>query len=196
LIRLRTVKHLYLLRHTKSSWNEPGLVDHERPLAPRGRNACRKLAKHLRREGIRPEFVLCSWSQRTRETLELIRSALRDAVIEIEDGLYAADRDRLLARLRELPETTGSVLLIGHNPGLQDLALTLARESTRFAEKFPTGALATFALDTAWSRVGEARAELVAYVVPCELAQARDLARVGRLRAPLATSGCRCRCRD
>ena len=84
--------------------------------------------------------------------------------------LYAAGSDRLLARLRELPETAGSVLVIAHNPGLQDLALTLAPNSARLAEKFPTGALATFALDAPWSRVGEGGAELVAYVVPRELA--------------------------
>jgi phosphohistidine phosphatase len=163
------VKHLHLLRHAKSSWANPELADHERPLAPRGRKACRKLAKHLRREGTRTDLVLCSSAQRARETLELIRSALGDAAIEIEEELYAAGSDRLLARLRELPEEAGSVLLIGHNPGLQDLALTLAPGSTRVAEKFPTGALASLALDTPWLRVGEARAELVAYVVPREL---------------------------
>jgi phosphohistidine phosphatase len=169
-IRLTTVRHLHLLRHAKSSWDEPGLADYDRPLAPRGRRACKKLAKHLRREGIQPDTVLCSSSRRTRETLELIRSALEDPVIEIEDGLYAADSDRLLARVRELPETARSVLLIGHNPGLHELALTLAPGSAGFAEKFPTGALASLALDTPWPDIGAARAELVAYVVPRELA--------------------------
>jgi len=166
---MAAVKQLHLLRHAKSSWDDPGLPDHERPLAPRGRKACKKLAKHLRREGIRPELVLCSSSRRTRETLELISPALEDAAIEIEDGLYAAGSDRLLGRLRELPETAGCVLLIGHNPGLQDLALVLAPGSTRLEEGFPTGALASFALDDRWARVGEARAGLVGYVVPREL---------------------------
>jgi phosphohistidine phosphatase len=164
------LRHLHLLRHAKSSWDEPGLADVDRPLAPRGRKACKKLAKHLRSEGIRPDLVLCSSSRRTRETLELIRVGLEGAVIEIEDELYAADSDRLLARLRELPDAAGSVLLIGHNPGLQDLALVLAPESAALAEKFPTGALASLALDTPWARVGADRAELVAYVVPRELA--------------------------
>jgi len=166
---MAAVKQLHLLRHAKSSWDEPGLSDHERPLAARGRKACKKLAKHLRRDGIRPELVLCSSSRRTRETLELIRPALEDAAIEIEDGLYAAGSDRLLGRLRALPETAGAVLLIGHNPGLQDLALALAPGATRLEEGFPTGALASFALDDTWARLGEVRAELVAYVVPREL---------------------------
>jgi phosphohistidine phosphatase len=168
-IRLSVVKHLHLLRHAKSSWDDPGLADHERPLAPRGRRDCKKLAKHLRRHEVRPDLVLCSSSQRTRDTLELIRSALGDAAIEIEDGLYAAGSERLLARLRELPESAGSVLLIGHNPGLQDLALELAPGTTRLAEKFPTGALASFALDGPWSRVGDATTELLELVAPREL---------------------------
>lgn len=164
------VRYLHVLRHAKSSWDDPGLEDHERPLAPRGRKAGKRLAKYLRREGIQPELVLCSSSRRTRETLELIRSALGDAVIVIEGGLYASDCDRLLTRLRELPETAGSVLIIGHNPGLQDLARTLAPEATRLAEKFPTCALATFALDAPWPLLGDAPATLVSYVVPRELA--------------------------
>ena len=74
------MRYLHVLRHAKSSWDDPGLEDHERPLAPRGRKAGKRLAKHLRREGIQPELVLCSSSRRTRETLELIRSVLGDAV--------------------------------------------------------------------------------------------------------------------
>jgi phosphohistidine phosphatase len=163
------VKHLYLLRHAKSSWDAPELSDHERPLAPRGRKACAKLAGYLRREGIRPELVLCSSSRRTRETHELISTAFEGAVTTIEDELYAADSDRLLARLRELPDTTGSVLVIAHNPGLQDLAVRLAPHDARLSEKFPTGALASFAFDAPWAQIGETSTELVSYAVPREL---------------------------
>lgn len=168
-IKLTAVRQLHLLRHAKSSWKEDGLTDHERPLAPRGRRAGKKLEKYLRREEIRPALVICSSSQRTRETLALIRPSLGEAVIEIEDGLYAAGAEVLLARVCELPESVGSVLLIGHNPGLQDLALTLCPGSGRLAEKFPTGALAGFALSTPWSRLGEEEAELIAFVVPRDL---------------------------
>ena len=90
-------------------------------------------------------------------------------MIEIESGLYAADAEHLLARLHELPESVGSVLLIGHNPGLHDLAHALCPDSSRLAEKFPTGALASFALSTSWSRVTEDEAELTAFVVPRDL---------------------------
>ena len=163
------MKQLHLLRHAKSSWDEPWLADHDRPLAPRGRRAGKKLAKHLRHAGIRPDLVLCSSSKRTRETLDLIHPALGDAVVEIEEGLYAADSVQLLSRLREVPESTNSVLVIAHNPGLQDLALTLAAEPTRLPEAFPTAALASFAFDGRWADLDDLGAELVAFVVPREL---------------------------
>jgi phosphohistidine phosphatase len=163
------VRDLHLLRHAKSSWAESDLTDHERPLAPRGRRACTKLEKHLRRARIRPELVLCSSSVRTRETLELIRPALGDAALEIEDALYAASAEVLLTRLRRLPDRPRSVLLIGHNPGLEDLAVALAPDSRRLAHKFPTGALASFTLSGSWSRLGAAEVELTAFVVPREL---------------------------
>jgi phosphohistidine phosphatase len=164
------VHELYLLRHAKSSWDEPGLRDHERPLAPRGRKAGKKLARYLRDEGIRPELVLCSSARRTQETLGRILPALGEPVaVEIEDRLYGAGSEDLLARLRELPEDVGSALVIGHNPGLQDLALRLAPAEPRLAEKFPTGALASVALAGPWARLGETPVELTAFVVPREL---------------------------
>ena len=84
--RLTGVKRLYLLRHAKSSWSDPSLADEERPLAPRGRKAAKKMAKELRRREIRPKLVLCSSSRRTQETLELIGSSLGDPTIEVEEG--------------------------------------------------------------------------------------------------------------
>jgi phosphohistidine phosphatase len=163
------VHELHLLRHAKSSWDEPELPDQERPLTPRGRKASKKLARYLSDQEIRPDLVVCSSAWRTRETLERIRSSLGEPVVEIEDRLYGAGSNDLLARLRELPEGVGSALLIGHNPGLQDLALQLAPAEPRLAEKFPTGALASFALAAPWARLGAAAAELTEYVVPREL---------------------------
>src|SRR5262245_29809534 len=114
---------LHLLRHAKSSWDDPALPDHERPLAPRGRRDAKLIADHLLRERIAPELVLCSPALRTRQTLELVRPP---GTIELEDALYGASSEELLARLRTVPGSVESVMLIGHNPGLQDLALDLA----------------------------------------------------------------------
>jgi phosphohistidine phosphatase len=164
---------LYLLRHAKSSWSNPTLPDHERPLAPRGLRDAKRIAKHLRRLEVRPALVLCSSATRTRETFGLIQPALGDASVQVEEELYAASSDALLERLRAVPDEVGSLLLIGHNPGLYDLALLLAStgaERDRLEAKFPTAGFATLAVwRSPWSRLSEGDADLVAYVVPKQL---------------------------
>jgi phosphohistidine phosphatase len=171
------VKQLYLLRHAKSSWDDPALADHERPLAPRGRRAAARIAEHLRGEGIRPALILCSSSRRTRQTLEPVAAALPDVPTQVEADLYGAGEESLLARLRQLPDTADSVLLIGHNPGLQDLAVALAGAGdaetlARLRAKMPTAALATLAAPVArWRDLRPGGAELVAFVVPRELSR-------------------------
>ncbi|HYA09722.1 MAG TPA: histidine phosphatase family protein [Gaiellaceae bacterium] len=170
-------KTLYLLRHAKSSWDEAGLADRDRPLAPRGRKAARRIAKHLRDHEIAPAIVLCSSALRARQTLDAILPALAgEPEVLIEDALYAAGADSLLARLRAVPETVPSVLLIGHNPGIGDLAFMLAGGGDgaalqRLREGFPTGALATLEIaEAGWSGLGDGSASLTGYVVPRELA--------------------------
>jgi phosphohistidine phosphatase len=165
---------VYLLRHAKSSWSDPTLPDQERPLTRRGRRDAKRIAKHLVRLGIKPELVLCSAAERTRETLELVRPALgATSTVRLEAALYAASADKLLERLHAVPEQVASVMLIGHNPGLHDLALALASAGTeleRLEAKFPTAALATLTLPKAtWGRLSQADAVLAAYVVPKQL---------------------------
>jgi phosphohistidine phosphatase len=148
------------------------LADDERPLAPRGRRDAKRIAKHLRRLGCEPELVLCSSAARTRETLELIRPAVGHATVAVEDDLYAAASDDLLARIRRVPDAVASVMVIGHNPGLQQLALALATggdELERLEAKFPTAALAALSIEKAWSRLEPSDATLAAYVVPKQL---------------------------
>jgi phosphohistidine phosphatase len=168
----QAVQTLYLLRHAKSSWADATLADRERPLAPRGRRDAKRIAKHLRRLGCEPELVLCSSAVRTRETLELLRPALGVATVVLEDELYAASSDELLARIRLVPDAVASVIVIGHNPGLHQLALALASsgdELERLVATFPTAALATLAVATSWSRLAPADATLTGYVVPKQL---------------------------
>jgi phosphohistidine phosphatase len=164
------MKRLYLLRHAKSSWDDPTLVDHDRPLAPRGRRAVKVMAKHLRREGIAPQLVLCSTSRRTRQTLTRIAPDLgKSSDVEITSELYAARAAELLEVLRQVPEGVESVMLIGHNPGMQDLALSLARDGpqvTRVRGKFPTAALATLEFSGDWRDLAPSSAELLSFVTP------------------------------
>jgi phosphohistidine phosphatase len=167
------VKRLYLLRHAKSSWKDTSLPDRDRPLAARGRRAAKAIARHLREQGIEPELVLCSTARRARETLDRIEPAFGKPVIRVEDDLYAASADALLERLRSVPDTVESVMLIGHNPGLQELALTLARRSDTVREleaKYPTAALATLMVPVeSWQELDGETAELVALVRPRDL---------------------------
>jgi phosphohistidine phosphatase len=166
------VRTLYLLRHAKSSWADPALPDRDRPLAPRGRRDAKRISKHLRRLGIQPELVLCSPAARTRETLELAQPASGTSTVMLEEQLYGASCNELLERIRLVPDAVGSVMLIGHNPSLQQLALVLAsagEELERLEAKFPTGALATLALEKTWSRLAPADAMLATYVVPKQL---------------------------
>ena len=168
------VRRLYLLRHAKSSWEDPGRADHDRPLAARGRRATKLVAEHLRRERIAPALVLCSPARRARETLEGISSALGDEIqVRVEPELYGASDDTLLERLRAIPDTVQSAMLIGHNPAIQALALSLAGRGDELASaerKFPTGALATLTLGCAWRELEPGAAELVGFVRPKDLA--------------------------
>ena len=171
---VRAMRTLFLLRHAKSSWSDPTLADQERPLSARGRRDAKRIARHLAQLAIEPDLVLCSPAQRTRETLDLVRPALdasTSMIFEVE--LYGASADTLLDQLRGVPDGVESVLLIGHNPGVQDLALCLASEGVelnRLEEKFPTAALAILAVPkVTWAQLSEADAVLEAFVVPRQL---------------------------
>jgi phosphohistidine phosphatase len=166
-------RQLFVLRHAKSSWDDPGLGDHDRPLAARGRRAAAQVAGYLQAREIDPELVLCSSARRTRETLEGISPHGQTL---IEPQLYAATASDLIERLRRVPDPTASVMLIGHNPGLQMLVLGLAAgkatEGANLAavsHKFPTAALATLELTGDWSELRPGGAVLSWFVRPKDL---------------------------
>jgi phosphohistidine phosphatase len=170
--RTVTERRLYLLRHAKSSWKDRGLADQDRPLAGRGRRAAKAMAAYLKQHGIEPQLVLCSTARRTRETLDRIAASIGDGDVRVERELYLAGAGVLLARLHEIPATVTSVMLIGHNPGMEELALLLARRGAKVREleaKFPTGALATLAVKTGWAELDRGTAELVEFIRPRDL---------------------------
>jgi phosphohistidine phosphatase len=170
---MRAVRRVLLLRHGKSSWKDPALADHDRPLAGRGRRAAKTIARHMRDQQIQPELVLCSTARRAQETYELVEPGLGQPAVRLERALYAASSSELLTRLRRLPNGVESVLVIGHNPGLQQLALALTRPSplrAALAAKYPTAALASLALaDESWGRLEPGAAELDGFVRPRDL---------------------------
>lgn len=157
-------RRLLLLRHAKSSWDDPTLADHDRPLAPRGRKAAKLIGEHLRHEQVGISLVLCSSALRARETLDLL--ALPGEA-QIESALYGASAEQLLERLRLVSDEVESVLLIGHNPAVQELAASLVRGGDELAErKFPTAALATVTFGGPWRALDRDHAELAALVTP------------------------------
>lgn len=161
------VKRVWLLRHVKSSWNEPGLADHDRPLAPRGRKAAKRIGRWASANGVRPELVLCSTALRARATLELVSAGLGAPEAKIEAGLYHASAADLIERLHAVPADVAEVLVIGHNPALHELTCTLAPPGP---EAFPTGALAELRLVIdGWHDARPGCAELVQLVVPRSL---------------------------
>jgi phosphohistidine phosphatase len=166
---------LLLLRHAKSSWDDPKLADRDRPLNKRGHRAAGAIRQAMLDLGLTPDLVLVSPSRRTQETLAELEPWDDTPLVEPLDSLYLATAPQLLAILREVSETVRSVLLIGHNPGLHDLALLLAESSgesettQRIAAGFPTGALAEFAVGTQWQRLAAAGTRLVRFVRPKDL---------------------------
>ena len=133
------------------------------------------MADHLAAATPPPALVLCSTALRARDTLEPLRERLPpDTDVRIEGDLYGASAAGLLARLRGVDEATGAVLVVGHNPGLEDLARGLAGAGdagliARLHAKFPTGALATVSFSGPWTELGSGPARLEAYVVPADL---------------------------
>jgi phosphohistidine phosphatase len=149
------LKRLILLRHAKSSWDDPDLPDEDRPLAPRGRKAATKMGQHIQAQAqalARPELVLCSPALRARQTLERVLPFLDpQPKVVFDDAIYGASAGELLYRLHRVDQSVGSVMLVGHNPGMEDLAVALVGT----IESFPTAALAVLVVpvDT-WDEVG------------------------------------------
>ena len=167
------MRRLHLLRHAKSSWDADALADRDRPLAPRGRKATKRIARWARKHDVRPQLVVSSDAARARETLEGVLPGLGEPEAWFEGGLYAARAESLLERVRALPDDVEEAMLVGHNPGLGALVLLLAEPGdlrARAEAKVPTGALATLETDIErWSELEPGQARLVEFVVPREL---------------------------
>jgi phosphohistidine phosphatase len=171
---------LWLLRHAKSAWDDPGLDDFARPLSPRGKKACRLLARHMAERNLTPDLVLCSPATRTRQTWERLEKRLSGGVpdripVRFEPSLYLAEAATLLALTRAAPTECRELMLIGHNPGMEDFAARLSGSAAgdaleRLGEKFPTGGLAEIAFPAkAWAQVAPKGGFLASFVVPAQL---------------------------
>ena len=162
------------MRHAKSSWDDPQLSDEDRPLSPRGRKAAARMAEYIKGAGIEPSLMLCSSALRARQTVDLLKPAFpKGTKIKIEPRLYSAGSKELLARIRRLSPAAASVLIVGHNPAIQDLILDLAAaapELKAIRSKFPTAAIAVLEADRSqWDHITPGDASLVDFVTPKRL---------------------------
>jgi len=171
---------LLLLRHAKSDWSTDA-DDHDRPLSARGRKAAPEMGHYMRAEGYVPAVVLCSTATRTRETLDLLLSAWKDEPsVNYDRALYLAEWPQLVVAVKKAPASASPLLLIGHNPGLEQMAVGLCRAPDgaaerdrlkRLASKFPTAALAVLDFEiTSWGDLHPGSGELVAFTRPKDVA--------------------------
>jgi phosphohistidine phosphatase len=164
---------LSLLRHAKSSWDTPGLDDFERPLAMRGEDAAPRMGDYMKKQKLAPELILCSAAVRTRQTLDLVLPHLAGPpAVQYEDALYLAAARTLLARLRKIGPETTHAMLVGHDPGMHELAMDLAGTGdaealTALARKFPTAGLAVIVFEASqWSRIAPGKGRLELFITP------------------------------
>lgn len=166
---------LLLLRHAKSSWDDPSLADHQRPLNARGERAARAMSNAFAALHFAPDLAIISSSLRTRQTFEALHLNVEATEIDVTDALYLAASDGILDRLRLVPACTRSVLVVGHNPGLYDTAIELVGNDpatrpeapvTRLLDGYPTASLAEFSISVAWAELGLGRGRLVRFQRP------------------------------
>jgi len=175
------MRRLVLLRHFKSDRSASGVADHDRPLNTRGHEQGPLIAAYLVHNALVPDRVLCSTAARARATWDLVTRHLpKPPLVALEERLYEAEPETILDLVRETSQKAHSLLVVGHNPGLQQAALMLIASGDvemreRLREKFPTGALAVidFALDE-WRKVHPHAGRLDRLVTPRMLSEEPD----------------------
>jgi phosphohistidine phosphatase len=174
------VKRLLLLRHAKTVPAGPGSDDHERELMPRGRDDTPKMGRYIEKCGYTPDLIVASTSRRTVETVELVTEVFPGTQrIDYMEALYLAEPDVILSIIRLSSDKLKSLMVVGHNPGLEQIATVLAREPVKrkekdrfdlIEEKFPTAALAVLDFDVArWRDIAPGQGALKDFVRPRDL---------------------------
>jgi len=166
-------RELFILRHAKSDWGDSAVVDSARPLNRRGRKDAPRVGAWMREHYLYPGRVYCSTAVRARETLELIAQELelKPDSIEYRDDLYLASPSTLLALLREIPAEYNSVMLVGHNPGLQELIGIICETPlprSQSGKLLTTACLVQLKMPNDWEKLAR-QAELVRVIRPAEI---------------------------
>jgi phosphohistidine phosphatase len=169
------MRTLLLLRHGKSDWKQQASEDFDRPLNDRGRHAAGRIGRWMKEHHLDPEWVVCSPAARTRETLARLRSHLPipDTLIDFDDRVYLADLPTLLALLAHCPQDMSNILLVGHNPGMEQLLEYLCGPNLPLSAQgklMPTATLAQIALPDDWRALAVRSGKVVQIIRPEDLA--------------------------
>ena len=160
------MRTLYLLRHAKSSWKDASLADFERPLKGRGREAAEAMGRFLHSKKVGLSVLISSPSIRTRQTVEIVlRHGKLGVEPQFDQRIYEASLPTLVQVVSEIPDDTKAAMLVGHNPGMEELLAFLTRESRHM----PTCALARISVESSWKEVGRSSGKLEWYVTPKDL---------------------------
>ncbi|PYT02158.1 MAG: hypothetical protein DMF60_22130 [Acidobacteria bacterium] len=166
------MKTLMLLRHAKSDWEDASLPDFDRPLAARGRRDAPRVGKALRKRGSLPGLIISSPAARAKATIDaVIKTAKLDGELQFNEAIYGASSAELMKVIRSLPDEISCSLLVGHNPGFEDLLERL----TGSHDRMPTAALACieFQIDR-WEDVEDGNGRLAWLVTPKQAAGPND----------------------
>ncbi len=170
-------RHLYLMRHGKSEKAKKSTEDALRPLGKKGRKDVKKIRNLMQEKHVQPDLILCSPSVRTMETLKKLRKAFVPTEVVFVDDLYLANAEEMMHILRQTSPEKHEVLVIGHNPGLQDVLPMICEDSPesleaqnhRVSEGFPTSALACLETREAWTQLGTRPVRLMNFIYSSDL---------------------------
>jgi phosphohistidine phosphatase len=175
------MRTLFLLRHAKSSWDDSQQRDYDRPLNPRGEAAASLMGRFLRAQGLRTDHLLVSSAVRTRQTWSLVNAVWRlDVQPQFEDAIYMATVDTLLGLVQAAPKPARTMMMIGHNPGFEDLAFKLVIDGDSggldlLDQGFKTAAFAELTFDVAdWNEIAPKSATLQRFITPRSLDRSMD----------------------
>ena len=160
------MRTLYLLRHAKSSWKDDSLADFERPLKGRGREAAEAMGRFLASKKVNLSILISSPSIRTRQTVDIVQKHAKLGVEpQFDQRIYEASLPTLVQVVSEIPDDNKTAMLVGHNPGMEELLAFLTREHRHV----PTGALARISLESSWKEAGRSSGRLEWFVTPKDL---------------------------
>ncbi len=175
------MKTLYLMRHAKAGWDDPAQRDFDRPLTPRGQAAALLMGRFLRAQGIEVDLLFASPAMRNQMTWERLESSWKSGIApKFEDGIYMATVDTLLGLVQSAPVSARAVMLLGHNPGLEDLSFKLLHDGDAggmdlLDQGFKTAALAELSFDVRdWHDIAVKSATLQRFITPRSLDRTMD----------------------